>query len=82
MNLLANEARPKKLSDIVGQEALVGRDGIITKMVKNKKLFSMILYGNPGCGKTSIANAIVNELDLHARFLNSAIYKKEDLWWE
>ena len=78
MNLLANEARPKKLSDVVGQEALVGRDGIITKMIKNKKLFSMILYGHPGCGKTSIANAIVNELDLHARFLNAAIDKKED----
>ena len=78
MELLANKIRPDRLKDIVGQESLVGSDGIITKMIKNKKLFSMILYGNPGTGKTSLANAISKELDYHVRFLNAAIDKKED----
>ena len=78
MELLANKIRPEKIKDIVGQESLVGSDGIITKMIKNKKLFSMILYGNPGTGKTSLANAISKELDYHVRFLNAAIDKKED----
>ena len=78
MELLANILRPKNLADIVGQEKLVGKDGIISKMIKNKKIYSMILYGNPGCGKTSIANVIANELDLHVRFLNAATDKKED----
>lgn len=48
-------------------------------MVKNKKIFSMILYGRPGIGKTSIANAIVNELGLRYRFLNATINNKKDL---
>ncbi|MBO4246193.1 MAG: replication-associated recombination protein A [Bacilli bacterium] len=78
MELLANKIRPEKIKDIVGQDSLVGSDGIITKMIKNKKLFSMILYGNPGTGKTSLANAISKELDYHVRFLNAAIDKKED----
>ncbi len=78
MELLANQLRPKKLDDIIGQQHLVGKDKIIYNMVKNKHLFSFILYGRPGIGKTSIANAIVNELDIHYRFLNATVNKKED----
>ena len=48
-------------------------------MVKNKKLFSMIIYGNPGIGKTSIANAIVNDLNCDYRFLNATLNNKQDL---
>jgi len=75
MELLANTLRPTKLSDIIGQNHLVGDNKIITNMVENKKLFSMILYGKPGIGKTSIANAIVNELGKSYRFLNATINK-------
>ena len=78
MELLANEQRPKKLKDIVGQEHLVGKDGILTNLVKNKKMFSIILWGKPGTGKTSIANAIVSELNLPFRALNATINNKSD----
>ena len=75
---LANYLRPKKLNDIIGQEHLIGKDKIITNLVKNKKIFSMILYGPPGVGKTSIANAIVYELNLKHRFLNAVVNNKKD----
>lgn len=78
MELLANKIRPTKLSDIVGEDYLVGKNGIITNLVKNKKLFSMILWGKPGTGKTSIAYAIINELKMPYRFLNATINNKQD----
>lgn len=79
MELLANKFRPKELKDVIGNEHLVGTGGIITNLVKNKKLFSFILYGKPGTGKTSIAYAIVNELGIPYRFLNATINNKADL---
>ena len=75
---LANKIRPKGLKDIIGQNHLVGKDKIISNMVKNKKIFSMILYGSPGIGKTSIASAIACELDIKHRFLNAVINSKKD----
>lgn len=78
MELLADELRPKCLDDIVGQEHLVGNDKIIRNLVNNKKLFSMILYGPPGVGKTSLATAIVNELNVKFRMLNAVINNKND----
>lgn len=75
---LANALRPVKLNDVIGQEHLIGKDKILTNLVKNKKIFSMILYGPPGVGKTSIANAIVNELNLKHRFLNAVVNNKKD----
>ena len=61
MEPLAYRLRPKKIEDIVGQNHLIGPNGAITKMMKNGYIPSLILYGNPGIGKTSIALAIVNE---------------------
>ena len=78
MELLANDIRPIKLNDVYGQNHLIGEGKILTNLVKNKKLFSMIFYGNPGCGKTSIANALVNELNKPYRMLNAVINKKTD----
>ena len=78
MELLANLRRPTKLKDIIGQEHLIGKDKILTNLVKNKKLFSMILYGKPGTGKTSIASAIATEIDKPFRMLNAVINKKTD----
>ena len=78
MELLANDIRPIKLNDVYGQNHLIGEGKILTNLVKNKKLFSMIFYGNPGCGKTSIANALVNELNMPYRILNAVINKKTD----
>lgn len=78
MELLANDIRPIKLNEVYGQNHLIGEGKILTNLVKNKKLFSMIFYGNPGCGKTSIANALVNELNMPYRMLNAVINKKTD----
>ena len=75
---LAFKLRPNKISDIIGQKHLVAKDKVIYNMVKNKKLFSMILYGKPGIGKTSIAYAIANELDFKIRYLNAVINNKKD----
>lgn len=76
---LALKLAPKSLKEVYGQSHLIGKDRVLTNMVKNKKIFSMILYGRPGIGKTSIANAIVNELGLRYRFLNATINNKKDL---
>ena len=78
MELLANNYRPKKLSEIIGQSHLIGKNKIISNLVNNKKIFSMILYGKPGIGKTSIAYAIVSELNIRYRFLNAVINSKAD----
>lgn len=76
---LALKLAPKSLNDVIGQKHLVGENKILTNLCNNKKLFSMILYGKPGIGKTSIATAIVNDLGVKARFLNATINNKKDL---
>ena len=78
MELLANKMRPKNLKDIIGQEHLVGPNKILTNLIKNKKIFSLILYGAPGTGKTSLAEAIVNDLKSEYRLLNAVINNKSD----
>ena len=78
MELLANILRPQKLSAIIGQDHLIGKDKIMTNLVKSKKLFSMILYGRPGIGKTSLAYALVNELNIPYRLLDATINNKND----
>ena len=76
---LAFKLAPKSLKDVLGQEHLIGKGKILTNLVKNKRLFSMILYGPPGIGKTSIANALVNDLDVRYRMLNATVNSKKDL---
>ena len=75
---LALKLRPNKLDDIIGQKHLVGKDKILRNLVQNKKLFSMILYGKPGIGKTTIAISLVKELGLKYRMLNAVINNKKD----
>ena len=76
---LAQKLAPTTLSEVIGQKHLLGEGKILTNLVKNKKLFSMILYGKPGIGKTSIANAIANDLGERYRFLNATVNTKKDL---
>lgn len=75
---LAVQLRPTCLEEIIGQKHLVGKGSILYNLIKNKRLFSMILYGKPGIGKTTIAMAIVNELGLKYRMLNAVIHSKKD----
>ena len=78
MEILADKLRPKKLDDVIGQNHLIGPSKILTNLVANKKLFSMIFYGKPGIGKTSIASALVEELNLRYKFMNATINNKAD----
>src|SRR5258706_14192533 len=59
---LADRMRPSKLEDLVGQDHLVGPNGIIRKAIASGNVPSMILWGPPGVGKTTIANIIANEV--------------------
>ena len=76
---LAIKLAPTSLKEIIGQEHLIGKGKILTNLVKNNKIFSMILYGKPGIGKTSIANALVKELGIRYRSLNATINTKKDI---
>jgi len=78
MEPLAVKMRPKNLSEVIGQNHLIGQGKILTNIAKNKRLFSMILYGKPGIGKTTIALALVNEMGLKYRLLNATINNKKD----
>ncbi|WP_307342919.1 replication-associated recombination protein A [Metabacillus malikii] len=71
--------RPKKIEEIIGQEHLVSKGKIIERMVKAKHLSSMILYGPPGIGKTSIATAIAGSTNTAFRKLNAVINNKKDM---
>ena len=75
---LSLKMRPKKIIDVIGQQHLIGENKIIYNLVKNKKIFSMIFYGKPGIGKTTIATAIVEELGVRYRMLNATINNKKD----
>ncbi len=61
---LADLMRPNTIDDIVGQTVLLGENGIVRRMVENQKLSNLILWGPPGCGKTTIARALANSVDM------------------
>lgn len=60
---LAERLRPKILKDYIGQDHLVGQDGLITKIIQQQNLPSMIFWGPPGIGKTTLAQIIANEVN-------------------
>ncbi len=70
---LAERLRPKNMGDYVGQEHLVGDNGIISNIIKSGNMPSMILWGPPGVGKTTLAKLIANELN-RAFFTLSAVH--------
>lgn len=59
---LAERLRPKAVDDLVGQQHLLGKNGVLRKVIKGGNIPSMILWGPPGVGKTTIANIIANEV--------------------
>lgn len=79
MKPLAYRVRPKTFDDIVGQDHLVGPTGVIRKMLQANQLFSMILYGPAGCGKTSIAEVIANQYTLNTFTFNASCDNKAKL---
>ncbi|MED3571504.1 replication-associated recombination protein A [Cytobacillus praedii] len=76
---LAFRMRPRSIEEIIGQEHLVAEGKIIHRMVKAKQLSSMILYGPPGIGKTSIASAIAGSTSYAFRTLNAVTNNKKDM---
>lgn len=79
MKPLAYRMRPQNLDQVVGQEHLIGPGKIIRRMVEARLLSSMILYGPPGIGKTSIASAIAGSTKYAFRKLNAATDSKKQL---
>ncbi len=61
---LADLMRPTTIDDIVGQNQLLGENGLVRRMVDNHKLSNLILWGPPGCGKTTIARALAKSVDM------------------
>jgi putative ATPase len=67
---LADQLRPQKLSEFVGQKHLVGKNGVIRKLIEKDQLISLIFWGPPGCGKTTLARIIANLTKSH--FIHSS----------
>lgn len=78
MNLAAR-MRPLTLDDYVGQEELVGQGKLIRRMIESDSLFSIILWGPPGSGKTTLASIIAHETDSNFYTLSAVSTGKEDL---
>lgn len=76
---LAYRMRPQSLDEYIGQEHLVGKDKILRKMIESKQLFSMILWGPPGSGKTTLAHIISKETDADFHQLSGVTSGKDDL---
>lgn len=79
MEPFAEKYRPKDFSEIVGQQHLIGPDGVITKLLKMNYLPTMIFYGPPGCGKTTTVKIIADESGMECISLNATDIGVSDL---
>ena len=76
---LAEKLRPKSLNEVVGQDRILAADGQLTLMVKSGQLASIIFWGPPGVGKTTIARAIANEVSAHYEEISAIFSGVSDL---
>lgn len=79
MEPLAYIVRPKEFSDVIGQDHLVGEFGVIKKMIDKNQYFQTILFGPPGCGKTTIANILFAHFSPNAFMFNASTDNKDML---
>ena len=76
---LAERMRPRTLDEVVGQTKLVGPDGVLRKIVNGREPVSLILWGPPGTGKTTLARIIANEMDADFIEISAVSAKKADV---
>lgn len=76
---LAFRLRPHHFTDVIGQQHLVSQQGILPRFVKAERAFSLIFYGPPGVGKTSLALILAEELKRPYKFFNAVTGNKKDL---
>lgn len=76
---LAEQMRPEKLDDVVGQQHLLGKDGLLRQIVSHKEPVSLILWGPPGTGKTTLARIIAREVEAEFIELSAVTSGKKDV---
>ena len=76
---LAYNMRPQSLLDILGQKHIIGENGLFTKFVEKNHPMSVILYGPPGCGKTTLAMALAHDLNMPCRTFNASTGNKKEM---
>ncbi|MDD3383716.1 MAG: AAA family ATPase [Bacilli bacterium] len=76
---LSYKMRPDNLNNFFGQKHLFKENSLINKIIKEKKIVSLILFGPPGIGKTSLATIICKNLDIQYRFLNATTCTRKDM---
>lgn len=76
---LAHRMRPTCLNEVLGQKHIIGENALFTQFVKKKHPMSTILYGPPGCGKTTLASALANDLHIPYRLFNASTGNKKEM---
>lgn len=76
---LAEILRPKNLDEFIGQDHLVGKNGFLRKLIQNDQIVSLIFWGPPGSGKTTLGKIIARETKSHFVFFSAVVQKLEDV---